>query len=126
MSQILPFGLAFKNSLDKHVVFQTLLDEISKILMDIPEYMKLKNEPEFLLLICRLIECKYPSNTSKIDKADLAVNIYGRLFGSLNDADKTNLTSQIQFLYDNGKIKKTSWAKLAMFYVTDWIKRKLG
>ena len=120
----LPLGLAFKNSLLTHNTFHTLLNEVTEVIKTIPNYENLKIDPEMLLLICRIVECKMGKNEQNIDKKDLVISILDKLF-SLNDREKEIFKSNIQFLYDNGKIKKASFWKLCLYYISDWATRKI-
>lgn len=117
----LPFGLQFKNTLDAHTKFHTLLNDITKILKQIHALEDLKKDPELLLLICNLVKNSINVNKWKIDKKELVVAI--QLFNDTDD-EKAQIRSLIQFFYDNNKIKKQKRHKLIMSYSADWLKRK--
>jgi hypothetical protein len=119
----LPFGLTLKHSLCSHHTYHNLVSEISSVLKEIHAIEDLKSDPELLLLVCNLIENTLTSNKWKIDKKELAVSIHDNLF-STTDEEKTAVRLQIQFFYDNGKIKKKKWYKLVLVYSMEWIKRK--
>lgn len=121
---LLPPGLSFKNSLDAHATFYTLLDDVVKIFSSIPEYQKLKSDPEAILLICRILEVKIGKNTHNIDKKELVVLIYQKIFGEMTPEEKSILKSHIQFLYDNGKIKGVSVLKSLYSFGINYIKSK--
>jgi hypothetical protein len=120
----LPFGLELKNSLHAHSTFFTLLNETSDIIKSIPEYAKLKGNPELILLLCRILEIKMTTNTTGIDKKELVLCIYQNVFGEMTDDDKAVLKSNVQFLYDNKKIKPASVLKSTLAFGSDYIKRK--
>jgi hypothetical protein len=119
----LPFGLTLKHSLCSHHTYHNLVSEISSVLKEIHAIEDLKSDPELLLLICNLIENTLTSNKWKIDKKELAVSIHDNLFNTTEE-EKTAVRLQIQFFYDNGKIKKKKWYKLVLVYSMEWIKRK--
>ena len=121
---MLPYGMTFKNSVKVHNLFHDLLNRVSDIVVKIPNYKELKGDPEILLLICNLVENMMTKNSSKIDKKDLAICIVENIFGELTDAEKTALDTNIQFLYNNNKIKKQKFYKVIGYYVIDYIKRK--
>jgi hypothetical protein len=119
----LPFGLKLKHSLKIHDVFHSLITKISDLVKQIPNHIDLKNEPELLLMVCNLVENMIYSNKYKIDKKDLCLCIMDDLY-NLTDAERVSFSNQIQFMYDNGQIKKQPIYKLALHYAFDWITRK--
>jgi len=118
----LPFGLSLKNTLKGHYTFHNTVKEIGDIIRSIHAVEDLKQDPELLLLICNLIENTIVKNTWKIDKKELAISIHDDVFNDTDD-EKTALKAQIEFFYQNGKIKKTKWWKLLGIYILDWTKR---
>jgi hypothetical protein len=124
MTELLPFGLSLKNSLVAHNTFYSLLIEVSDIITKIAEYQKLKGDPELILLITRILEVKMGKNTTGIDKKELVVSIYQKVFGALTPEEITVLKSSVQFLYDNGKIKGASVLKAGFAFLKDFIFRK--
>jgi hypothetical protein len=118
----LPFGLSLKNTLQGHFTFHNTVKEIGDIIRSIHAVEDLKHDPELLLLICNLIENTIIKNKWKIDKKELAISIHDDVFGD-SDEEKDKLKSQIEFFYQNGKIKKTKWWKLLGLYILDWTKR---
>ena len=118
----LPSGMTLKRSLQAHDLYHTTLQRILDIVQKIPQYLDIKDDPETLLLVCNLIENIVPTN-SKIDKQALAVDIMTGLY-SLTPDEQTKTKTQIQFLYNNKKIKKTGLVKMSVSFVTNWIKKK--
>jgi len=81
-------------------------DIINKIKNEIKSIEKLKLDPELTLLVCNLIENTIPTgNKYKIDKKDLSLQILTNIF-ALHDGEKEIINQQIEFLYNNNKIKK--------------------
>jgi hypothetical protein len=101
-----------------------LLIEISDIITKIAEFQKLKNDPELILLICRILEVKLPKNDTNIDKKELVVSIYQKIFGAITPEEIATLKSSVQFLYDNGKIKGASMIKAGWAILKEFIFRK--
>ena len=101
----------------------SLLNEVCEIIQTIPNVKELKTDPEFLLLVCRIIENKMGKNKQNIDKKDLVISILDKIF-TLTEQEKEMFRSNIQFLYDNNKIKKVSIVKLAILYVGEWVSRR--
>jgi len=100
-------GVPIKHSLIKHTMFYNLMDDIiNKIKNEIKSIEKLKLDPELTLLVCNLIENTIPTgNKYKIDKKDLSLQILTNIF-ALHDGEKEIINQQIEFLYNNNKIKK--------------------
>ena len=122
----LPFGLTLKNSLQSHSLFFTLIKDVVEIIThNIPELAKLATNQELLLLVCRIIEIKMVKNDSGLDKKELVVAIYCELFDPLGEAEQAILRQNIQFLYDNNKIKGVSIYKTAKAAVADWVSRRI-
>ena len=82
------------NNIIDHILIK-LKDKINQI-------EKLKLDPEFILHVCNLIE---NSNVHNINKKELALKVLSQVFG-FNDNDKIEISQQIDFLYNCGKIKK--------------------
>jgi hypothetical protein len=123
MSVNLPFGLKFKNRLLIHDKFHSLLNQIHDLVKGLHQHEDLRGDPELILLVCNLVENLLGKNKFKIDKKELVIAILDKVY-NLTDEEKQQLDIQVQFLYDNGKIQKVSWVKLAMHYTTDWVFRK--
>ncbi len=80
---------------------------------------KLKLDPEFILHVCNLIE---NSNVHNINKKELALKVLSQVFG-FNDNDTTEISQQIDFLYNCGKIKKTTFVTSAKHYLSSLLNK---
>jgi hypothetical protein len=80
---------------------------------------------EFLLLVCNLVEHLVNKKKYKIDKKVLVVEILNQLF-TLNTVEKTNVESNIEFLWNNKNIKKVSAWKLFCVGVREYFSPKKG
>ena len=69
-----------------------------------------RNSTEFLLLILNLIE-HLVVKKDKINKKELAIEVLNEVFG-LNELERNNINSNIDFLHQNNNIKKVSMWKL--------------
>ena len=87
--------------------------------------IKYKNDNEFLVLICNLIEYLVQKK-DKINKSDLAFSIYCEIF----DIDKTSedeklmLKHNINYIHDNKLIKRVSQWKLFCTGLKEVFKKK--
>jgi len=71
---------------------------------------KYKNDSEFLMLVCNMIE-NLIFKKDKISKKEMAISIFSTLFGLTPD-EETLISNNIQFIHTNGMIKKVSYYKL--------------
>jgi hypothetical protein len=83
---------------------------------------KYKNDNQLLNLICELIE-HLVMKKDKINKKELAIDIYLALFG-LTDDEKKVLENNINFLWSNQMIKKVSLYKLFKTGIKEWFRKK--
>jgi hypothetical protein len=77
-----------------------------------------------VLTVCNIVE-NYISNGNKkkIDKKQLVVDALNKVF-SYSENEKMLVASLIDFLFNNGKIKKLSFLKLAKNFVSGYLKAK--
>ena len=100
-------------SLKKHIIHYSLIDQIIKLVQSsIPEFFKLKVgssiELELILLVCNLVENAISKgNKHDIDKKQVVCDVIQRLF-NLNPQEIETIKNQIDYLYNNGMIKKIS------------------
>lgn len=83
---------------------------------------KYKNDNQLLNLICELIE-HLVLKKDKINKRDLAIDIYLGIFG-LTDDEKKTLENNINFLWSNSMIRKVSIYKLFKTGFKEWFRKK--
>jgi hypothetical protein len=113
------FKHSIKNHLAEHDTFQKVVDIITKI----PSVEKLKLDPELTLYVCKCLE-NVIEKINKIDKKNLAVRVLTAIFSLSND-EQLVVGQQIEFLYNNGKINKSSIVKVVKKTVGNWITKKL-
>ena len=98
-------------------------NEVNHILVKLKDKInqieKLKLDPEFILHVCNLIE---NSNVHNINKKELALKVLSQVFG-FNDNDKIEISQQIDFLYNCGKIKKTTFVTNAKHYLSSLLNK---
>jgi hypothetical protein len=118
------------NGLWKETKVKKVQDRILQKISELPEEVrKNKHSMEMLLLVCNCIEHsidnKKKPDKIKIDKKILLIQIYKELYGNLSPADCDLFEKNIEFLHDNGHIKKESLLKVCCYTVVDWVKRKV-
>jgi hypothetical protein len=119
LSHIVPV----KNHLLKNVKKDDVIGQIRKRVEALPNYAQYKNDVEFLLLMANMIEHLIVKK-DKIDKKELLIEIYKQLFVGITQAELANIEANVEFLWNNKKIKKQSFYKLFCAGLTEWLKKK--
>ena len=108
-----------KNSAKTHNTIESIIDVIVQTVCAIPNYDKLKNDPELFRYILELLENGLTDQT--IDKKSIIDKIVTRIFPSLTDNEKTLLDGIILFVINNEMVKKIGIFKV----IKKWVKSKL-
>jgi hypothetical protein len=110
-----------KHSLQVASHKKNLRDSIIKKVQEIDQYETLKFDNQLLIFLCTCIE---NSVEIKTDKKALALDIFNHIF-ELSQDDKHIIGKAIDFLCDNGMVKKintiTKWSRIT----SDWVSRHL-
>jgi len=116
-----------KNSLARSAKFSRTVDKIVCKASEVPDHIKYKLDIEFLTMVCVMIEHLIDNKKEvvKVDKKDIVFCVYGKLFGTLMPNDIQVIMSNIQYLFENGKIKKKTMFKVITSSICDWIERKI-
>ena len=82
---------------------------------------------ELLKMVCCMIEHAVNNKNKKIkiDKKDLVFNVYTRLWNGMKPQDLKDLENNIQYLWENGQIKKKGLWKVVTSSVSDWFRRRI-
>lgn len=123
--------IAPKNSLKKEKLVQTIVTKIvdkvkSEITVSPAEH---KQNMELLLMICTIVENlvdnKKKQDKKKINKLAIVHEVYQKLFsGAITKAELDSITTNIEFLIDNKKIKIYSLAKRIWKNIVAYIEKK--
>lgn len=116
-----------KNSLARSAKFSKTVDKIVCKATEVPDHIKYKLDLEYLTMICVMVEHLIDNKKEivKVDKKDVVFTVYGKLFGTLTPNDLQVINSNIQYLFENGKIKQKGIIKVVTSSIWDWIKRKI-
>lgn len=112
-----------KNHLLKNLKVDEVKREIIERIQKFPNYNAYKNDVEFLLLVCNMIE-HLIIKKDKIDKKQLLIEIYKQVFNNVTLDDVKALEQNIEFLHANKKIKKVSYYKLFKTGLLEWCKKR--
>ena len=103
--------VVFKNTLAAHVKQNKIIDDVCKILGEIPYLNRMKLDPELTVYVCNILENLIDKSEKKeISKLDLASTIIAKAC-NLEASDLDLVIKQIKFLDNNGRFKKASATK---------------
>ena len=116
-----------KNSLSKDIKISRIVESISAKILEIPNIKTLHLNLEILKMICIMIEHSIDNKKekSKIDKKNICMQIYAKVFGALNGDILKGIEANIQYLWENDMIKKKKIWSIVKHSVMDWINRKI-
>ena len=116
----------FKHTLASHIEQNKIIDEITQIVSQIPNFINLRMDPEVTVYVCNVIEQKIKGEHRKnVSKLNLATLILTKVW-NLEENELDAVIKQIQFLNNNGGIKKVSKSKKYGKYLKQWIIKKLS
>ena len=117
--------VVFKNTLAAHVKQNKIIDDVCKIISEIPELNRMKLDPELTVYVCNILENLIEKSDKKeINKLNLASMILTKAC-NLEENDLDAVIKQINFLDNNGRIKKASTVKKLSKSAWGWFKRKV-
>jgi len=109
------------NSIKQDEIRTKIIGRISKF-ENLPSY---RNSQELTVLITQMIE-HFVKKKYQISKQDLAISIYDSLFQNFTDEEKLKLKESINFIWQNGFIKKVPYYKLFFCSLREFILKKLS
>ena len=116
----------FENTVAMHIKQNNIINEVTEIITKIPNYEKLKFDPEIVKYVVNVIENLIKKCDKKeINKLELASNILIKVWDLKEEQDLDILVKQIKFLNNNGAIQKVSKSKKYGKYIKDWLVKKL-
>ena len=117
--------VVFKNTLAAHVKQNKIIDDVCKIISEIPELNRMKLDPELTVYVCNILENLIDKKDKKeICKLDLASTILTKAC-NLEENELNVIVKQIKFFDNNGRIKKASTTKKISKTAWEWFKRKV-
>lgn len=116
-----------KHSLAKSSKVDGLVSKIMEKITEIPNYIEYKHSLELLTMVCVIIEHEI-DNTKlkvKIDKKDIVYRCYTKIWEKFTPQELKDLGANIDYLWENGKIKRKSFLSVLGSYLCDWAKRRI-
>ena len=116
-----------KNGLAKDAKINSLVSKIIQKVAEIPNHNEYKNNMELLKMVCVMVEHAINNKTEKIkiDKKDIVFQVWTRLFNALQPKELVDLGNNIEYLWQNGQIKKKKLWSIVKHSVSDWFQRKI-
>ena len=114
-----------KNSLARETKKQQLLNQIVAKLEKISSGKIKKNDLEYILLVCNIVE-NVVVKKDKISKKELVMDIFQMLYNNeLTQEDKASIDGHIEFLWENNQIKKVDILNKSVAILSSWFHRKI-
>jgi hypothetical protein len=104
-------------------------DDISKVILkkikEIPNYETLKLDVELTLFLCNLCEnIIADKGLKKFDKKAFVINLIKELFSELSEEEIALFDGQIEFLWNNNRIKRVSFYRIWTYYICNFFSTK--
>lgn len=113
-----------KNSLNRSLHRAEIINKIVDRVQKLPDYRQYKDDLETLLFICLLAEHLVVNKKGeKIDKKQLVIECCEKIFGQVN---KDLISKNVEFLFENKRIKKVSIVSLVCGTLSEWFSRKIA
>jgi hypothetical protein len=115
--------VSLKNSLIKDQRIADINIVVKDKLQSLPNTVSYKNNSEFILYVCKLVE-NVIVKTDNINKKDLVLSVL-RACLALNDAEVKVAGDIIEFLHSNGMIQKIKQLKKIKKSCVSWFEKKV-
>jgi hypothetical protein len=109
-------GVKLKHHLLTHVTQHSIVAMVAeRLLSAVPQIASLSKSTELLVTVCRCIEaCEIDKKKHKnIDKKQLVLDIYKRIYPTISPAELEQIGSDIEDLLANGLVKRIPYIKRA-------------
>jgi hypothetical protein len=111
------------HSLKDHHETQSLIDKTMQYIKLIPNYQKLRLDPQLTLLILNII--KNEITKKEFDHGELLIQVFSPLF-ALNENEINIIKQQLAFFKNNGKVKGIPLSKKVIKSCFRWVSRRIG
>lgn len=119
--------LKLKNDCRVHVEKYAIMADVSKLIKDIPNLVKIKNDPELLKYIVSLIiDMIHPKVKDKLKPNELAFEVVCELFPSMSVDEKDTVKKSIDFIVNNKQIETISFLKKNKHRIANFFFKRSG
>lgn len=121
-----------KNSLLREHQKNDIILKIATRIQAIPGFQLLKNDLELLGMCCNIVEYLIDNEKmkqksgKKFDKKEIVIKAFEKAYGTLVEQEKTNIDRNIEYLHENGHIKRPTLYKVFKHTISDWISRRIA
>jgi hypothetical protein len=116
-----------KNSLRRREKQEKIKRLIKQRITAISSYQSLRQnnsiDQELVLMVCNSVE-NLVKKKHQIDKKSFVVEVLEDIFNGLNQVEKDNVLSVVQFLFDNLLIQSVPLVNKLSYFALGWLKRK--
>lgn len=117
--------LEFKHNLKELITNEDIKKLVIKKISQIPNYESLKLDVELTLFLCNLCENIVGDRSIKnFDKKAFVMGLAKELFPNLSEEDTALYEGQIQFLWNNNRIKRVSLYRIWSYYLCNFFSTK--
>lgn len=117
--------IKLKNNGRVHTEKYSVMQEVGKIVRDIPNMGKIKNDIELLIYIVSLVDERiHPKVKDKLNAGDLALELFFELFPSISADEKEMIKFSVDHIINNKQIEKISFVKKNKHRIANFFLRK--
>lgn len=117
--------LEFKHNLKELITNEDIKKLVVSKITQIPNYATLKLDVELTLFLCNLCENIVADRSIKnFDKKAFVMGLAKELFPELTEEEITLYEGQIQFLWNNNRIKRVSLYRIWSYYICNFFSTK--
>lgn len=117
--------LEFKHNLKELITNEDIKKLVVSKITQIPNYATLKLDVELTLFLCNLCENICADRGLKnFDKKAFVMGLAKELFPELTEEEITLYEGQIQFLWNNNRIKRVSLYRIWSYYICNFFSTK--
>lgn len=117
--------LEFKHNLKELITNEDIKKLVVSKISQIPNYSTLKLDVELTLFLCNLCENIVADRAIKnFDKKAFVLGLAKELFPEMSDDELAQYEGQIQFLWNNNRIKRVSLYRIWSYYLCNFFSTK--
>jgi hypothetical protein len=123
--KLVKLGKSLVNFVGKNKIVQKIINEIKE---EYPDLSAMKRHPQFIELVCTMVETKSKNykGKDKLDKKQLVISIITTMFPELNNnQDIEFINTIIDYACDSKNVESVSKLKQYTSSAGSWLKKKV-